>query len=90
MAAGHSWTMTLSPSSPSCSRARCQISSVMKGMKGCSVRSAISSTLSRVWRVAFCSFAVPFCKAGLDSSRYQSQYSFQTNSYSAWAARSMR
>ncbi len=70
---------------------RCQISSVMKGISGCRARRSASSTPVSVARVAaFSAVAVSPCRIGFDSSKYQSQYSFHVNSYSAFATRSIR
>ncbi|MNS77392.1 hypothetical protein D3C72_1109730 [compost metagenome] len=61
-------------------------------MNGCARRRATSSTRTRVRRVprARSTGAFSSHSTGLDSSRYQSQYWFQMNSYSAWLARSKR
>ena len=72
---------------------RCQISSVMKGMSGCSARcSASSISRQRALRAApgAAGAALSDCSTGLVSSRYQSQKSYQVNSYSALAAKSKR
>ncbi len=73
-------------------RTRCQISSVMNGIIGCRARSSASSIVTSVRRVPrFCAaVASSLCSTGLVSSRYQSQNSYQVNSYSAVAARSKR
>ena len=82
LATGQGCSIRVSPWTPAGALRRCQISSVMKGMKGCARRSTTSSTRARVRRVprwrsreAFSSHST-----GLTSSRYQAQYSSQTNS----------
>ena len=74
--------MMVSPSMPASGATLCQISSVMKGMMGWARRSRVSSTWTRVWRVPrlAASELASLVSTGLDSSRYQSQYSFQVNS----------
>jgi hypothetical protein len=59
---------------------RCHISSVINGIIGCAKRKIDSSTFNSVWRVPRCSAASSDCKEILDSSKYQSQYSFQVKS----------
>ena len=56
----------------------------MNGISGCSARSSASSTSSSVRRVPRfgASVAVADCSTGFVSSRYQSQNSYQVNSYS--------
>ncbi|MCY1365219.1 hypothetical protein D9M69_520570 [compost metagenome] len=82
LAIGQGCSIRVSPLLPAWALMRCQISSVMKGMKGCARRRATSSTRIRVRRVprwrsigAFSSHST-----GLTSSRYQAQYSSQMNS----------
>ncbi len=54
-------------------------------------RNNVSSTDVSVERVAACSASLsPPVRMGLASLRYQSQYSFQVNSYNAFVARSIR
>ena len=57
----------------------CQISSVMKGMKGCSRRMAVSSAVtSAPWILARATASSPArANPALASSMYQSQTSFQ-------------
>src|SRR5512143_3558176 len=65
----------------------CQISSVMNGMIGCRSRSEVSRTRASTVCASFRD-ADPFSSpsAGLESSRYQSQYSCQMKWYRAEAA----
>ncbi len=74
--------MMVSPLTPAIGATFCQISSVMKGMIGWARRNRFSSTRIRVRRVPrlAASLVVSLLRIGLDSSRYQSQYSFQVNS----------
>ena len=62
----------------------------MNGITGCSARNTASNTTSSVWRVEAAAAASSPFKAGLESSRNQSQYSFHTNSYRACARWSKR
>ncbi len=65
--------------SPLCGR-RCQSSSEMKGMNGCSSRSVVSSVSTSVrWVTAFASGLSGWYRLRLAISRYQSQYSCQRN-----------
>jgi hypothetical protein len=58
----------------------CQISSVIKGMKGCNRRSIVSSVATIVARVAALSWSgASGARRGLASSIYQSQNSCQMN-----------
>ena len=52
----------------------------VEGISGCARRRMASSTRTRVRRVARCCASLPRCTCTLASSRYQSQYSSQTNS----------
>ena len=90
MRAPRTWPAAISGSASG--RTRCQISSVMKGMTGCRARSSASSTVTSVRRVPrfWASVAASAWSTGLVSSRYQSQNSYQVNSYSAVAAKSKR
>ena len=58
----------------------CQISSVMNGMIGCRARSRVSSTTAGCGGCEAAAAASSPFSAGLDSSRNQSQNSFQVNS----------
>src|ERR1700730_14587082 len=85
---GYFVNMTVGPLQPASGAARCQISSEMNGMNGCNARcnaSRISASVRRVPRLA-ASEALSDCNTGLVSSRYQSQNSYQVNSYNAVAA----
>ena len=66
----------------------CQISSVMYGIIGCAKRRMVSNTSTSVRRAArFCaSVDSSLHSTGLESSRYQAQYSSHTNSYNDFAA----
>ncbi|MNT11115.1 hypothetical protein D3C72_1459780 [compost metagenome] len=83
LAIGYGCIMIESPSALSVLPAKgatvCHSASVTNGMIGWARRSTTSSTRSRVWRVARCWPSVPCCTCTLATSRYQSQYSSQTN-----------
>src|SRR5689334_8994779 len=66
---------------------RCQISSVINGMIGCKRRKIFSNTNISVWRVPDNASALLLSevKIGFDNSKYQSQNSFQVNSYNVCA-----
>ena len=53
--------MMLSPLLPASGATFCHSSSVMKGMIGCARRSVVSSTRTRVRRVARCWASLPLC-----------------------------
>ncbi len=80
--------MTVGPDFPASAAARCQISSVTKGINGCSARCSDSRISSSVRRAPSFAAGEAFsaCSTGLVSSRYQSQNSYQVNSYNAVAA----
>ncbi len=73
--------VSLEPSArrPATSDTRSHSSAVMNGATGCSRRSTVSSTRISVRRVARCCAGVPLAICTLAISRYQSQYSSQTN-----------
>src|SRR5216683_2931790 len=73
----------LSPAPPGM---RCQISSVMKGMKGCSNRRIDSRALRSTCRATSWLRLPSSRSASLATSRYQSQYSFHTKEYRLRAA----
>ena len=77
---------------PTCACSACQSSSVRKGMKGDSNRSAASNTLTNAPNVSAVSGVLSPSKTNrsLTSSRYQSQNSPQKNWYTACAASSNR
>ena len=60
----------------------CQISSVTKGMKGCSRARVFVSTHTSTWRVFWAAASSPPVSGRLASSMYQSQKSSQIKSYS--------
>ena len=70
------------PVRPASGATRCQISSVTKGIIGWMRRSTASSTRTRVRRVprSLAGSASGSVRTVLESSRYQSQYSFQVKS----------
>ncbi len=84
--------MIVDPGRPASGATVCQISSVTKGISGWSMRSVASSTSTSVRRVPRLTSgaASSACRTGFESSRYQSQNSYHTNSYMACAARSKR
>ena len=81
-ASGHWASMIESPLIPSLGATFCQISSVINGINGCISRRMVSSTSNSVRRVPCRSSFDDGSshKTGLDSSKYQSQYSFHTKS----------
>ncbi len=82
LATGQACSMMVSPLTPACALMRCQISSVINGMKGWARRSATSRHADQ--RAAGAALAFDLARSshstGLTSSRYQAQYSSQINS----------
>jgi len=64
---------------PATGATRSQSSAVTNGVIGWSSRSTVSSVRISVRRVARCCGSVPDCSCTFAISRYQSQYSSQTN-----------
>ncbi len=72
--------MIVGPVLPAKGATRCQISSVMNGINGWARRRMPSKTRTKVCRVPRCRAASSLCRLTFAASKYQSQYSFQTNS----------